>query len=341
VIPPPRWDFEPDMRPSAPAADPSAQPKPGWVSTKWKLLCVAVTIVALYLVFRRIHIATLLHILGSMHVGWFIGAMILYGIMFLPAAFRWHLALHVNDAVISPPATLAFSIIGHFFYLLLFGGAGGDAAKATVYGRRYKLPIPRTLTSVSLDRLMGSGALIVVAIIAFAITGTHGGFAETKSLSINKSAWLLLLLIPVIITALILLKRSHHESIFRRFAVAFLEGGNRLIRSPKIVLKGFFCSLLMQLAINVSLAMNLQAVSHTPLPWLKLVWAFPLITAISGLPVTVAGIGARDGAAIALLGWCGIAAADAEAMSLLALCVTVFWGLVGGIVLWRESSRAK
>jgi hypothetical protein len=85
--------------------------------------------------------------------------------------------------------------------------------------------------------------------------------------------------------------------------------------------------------------MNLLAVSHAPIPWLKLVWTFPLITAISGLPITFAGIGARDGAAIALLGWCGVAAADAEAMSLLTLCVSVFWGFVGGAVLWRESIR--
>jgi hypothetical protein len=136
---------------------------------------------------------------------------------------------------------------------------------------------------------------------------------------------------------LVLLKRSHHESIFRRFACAFLESGKRLVKSPKIVLQGFFCSLLMQVAINAVLAMNLQAVSHTPVPWVRLVWAFPLITAISGLPITMAGIGARDGAAIALLGWCGVAAADAEAMSLLTLFVSVLWGLIGGIVLWRES----
>jgi len=120
-----------------------------------------------------------------------------------------------------------------------------------------------------------------------------------------------------------------------------LDSGKRLLKSPKIVLTGFFCSLLMQIFINAVLALNLQAVSHTPVPWTKLVWTFPLITAISGLPITMAGIGARDGAAIALLGWCGIAAADAEAMSLLTLFVSLLWGLVGGVVLWRESNRAR
>jgi glycosyltransferase 2 family protein len=327
---------------SVPADDnASAVPRPKWISNKWKWLCVFVTVAAIYLVLRRIPISTLLETIRGMRVGWFIAAVLLYGIMFLPAAWRWHLALHVNDCVVNKSTTVRYTIIGHFFYLLLFGGAGGDAAKATVYGRRHKLAVSKTLASVSLDRLMGSGALLVVAAIGFGITGTHGGFAQNKSLSISRNAWWLLLLLPIIAAVLIFLKRSRHESIFRKFAVAFLESGKRLLKSPKVVLTGFFCSLLMQIFINAVLALNLQAVSHTPVPWAKLVWTFPLITAISGLPITMAGIGARDGAAIALLGWCGIAAADAEAMSLLTLFVSLLWGLVGGVVLWRESNRAR
>jgi uncharacterized membrane protein YbhN (UPF0104 family) len=312
--------------------------KPKWVSIKWKVVCLAITVVSLFLVFRRIPAATLLETIRGMHVGWFIGAVILYGLMFLPAAYRWHLALRMNDSVVNASATARYSIIGHFFYLLLFGGAGGDAAKATVYARRYGLPLPKILAAVSLDRLMGSGALLVVAAVAFAITGLHGGFGGAKSFSIRSSAWWLLLIVPIVVLALVFLKRSHHESILRRFATAFLESGKRLLKSPKTVFSGFLCSLLMQVAINAVLAMNLLAVSHAPISWVQLVWTFPLITAISGLPITFAGIGARDGAAIALLGWCGVAAADAEAMSLLTLCVSVLWGLIGGVVLWRESN---
>jgi len=244
--------------------DAPAVPRPKWISNKWKWLCVAVTVVALYLVFRRIPVSTLLETIRGMRVGWFIAAVLLYGIMFLPAAWRWHLALRVNDCVVNKAATARFTIIGHFFYLLLFGGAGGDAAKATVYGRRHKLPVSKTLASVSLDRLMGSGALLVVAAIGFGITGAHGGFGENKSLSISHAAWWLLLLVPIIAAVLIFLKRSRHESVFRKFAVAFLDSGKRLLKSPKIVLTGFFCSLLMQIFINAVLALNLQAVSHTP-----------------------------------------------------------------------------
>lgn len=320
-----------------PGSNAPDQPQEKWVSMKWRLFCVAVALAGLFLIFRHIPAATLFNIIRAMHVGWFVGALALYGSMFLPAAVRWRLALRANDAVVNWPATFRFTIIGHFFYLILFGGTGGDAAKATVYSRRFNLPLPRLFASVWLDRLMGSGALLVISAIVFAIAGLNGGFARAHSISVRRSVWWLLLIIPAVGLLLFWLKRSRHESILRRLSLAFLESARRLIKSPKRLFAGFVCSLLMQCAVNGMLALNLQAVSHAPIPWLKLVWTFPLITTISGLPITVAGIGARDGAAIVLLGWCGIPAADAEAMALLTLCVSSFWGLVGGIILWLES----
>lgn len=302
-------------------------------------MCIAVTLSALFLVLRKIPPATLFRTIRGMHAGWFVAGLALYGAMFLPAAVRWRLALRANDAVVSWPATFRFTLVGHFFYLILFGGTGGDAAKAAIYARRHQLPLTKLFASVWLDRLMGSGALLVVAASVFAIAALHGGFTGAQSLSVRGSARWLLLIIPALALFLFWLRRSRHETFLRRLAVAFLEGAKRLIKSPKRLAVGFFCSLLMQCAVNGLLAFNLQAVSHAPIPWLRLLWTFPLITTISGLPVTVAGIGARDGAAIALLGWCGIPAADAEAMSLLTLCVSLFWGMIGGIVLWSESGK--
>jgi uncharacterized membrane protein YbhN (UPF0104 family) len=326
------------MHATAFVAEGSSRPHNPSLPLKWKFVCVGITVAALYLVFRRVSVAALVEAVRTMRAGWFLGAMGIYGLMFLPAAWRWRLALRATDGVARFPGVVRFTVIGHFFYLLLFGGAGGDAAKAAMYARRYKLDIPHTLASVSLDRLMGSGALILIAAAAFGVTAFYGDFAGVKSLSVRGSGWWLVAMVPLAGVAILWLKRSRRESVAHRFAKAFLASGKRLLKSPKTLLKGLLCSLLMQLAINGALALNLRAVSHAPIPWLRLAWTFPLITAASGLPVTVAGIGARDGAAIALLGSCGVAVADAEATSLLTLCVSVFWGLAGGLILWRESN---
>ncbi len=330
------------MRATDFAVEGNTPSKPGskGVPLTWKLVCVGITVLALFFVFRKIPLDTLLNTLRDMKVGWFIAAIALYGAMFFPAAWRLHIALRINDCAANLPASFRFSLIGHFFYLILFGGTAGDAAKAAVYGRRYQKPLPSLLASVWLDRLMGSGALLTITASAFLVAALHGGLDGSKSFSIRSSAWWLLLLIPALVLALFFVKRSRHESILRHCALTFLEGGRRLIKSPRKFLSGFGCSLLMQLAVNAAIASNLQAVSHTPIPWARLAWTFPVIMVVSGLPITFAGIGARDGAAIALLGACGISAADAEAMALLTLCTTAFWGLVGGILLWIETTKA-
>jgi uncharacterized membrane protein YbhN (UPF0104 family) len=308
------------------------------VSAKWSLLCLAVAAIALLLIFRKIPLHTLIETIQSMRMGWFLAAIVSYGIVFLPATWRWQLALRMNDSTVAWHSTLRYSIIGHFLYLILFGGLGGDTAKAALYARRFNFPVPKVLAAVSLDRLMGSVALILLTAFAFAIAALSGGFTYGKSFGVHPSAWWLLPL-PIIFIALLLAsKRFARESILNRFIAAFLKSGRRLVTSPKTILPGVICGLLMQVGLNGVLALNLQAVSHEPLPWAQLAWVFPVITIVSGLPITFAGIGARDGAAIILLAWCGVANADAEAMALLTLCVSVLWGLIGGIVLWCETN---
>jgi uncharacterized membrane protein YbhN (UPF0104 family) len=208
------------MRPTDLAVEGNSPSKPGskGVPLTWKLVCVGITALALYLVFRKIPLENLLKTLQDMKVGWFIASIALYGSMFFPAAWRWHLALRINDSAVNLPASLRFSIIGHFFYLILFGGTAGDAAKAAVYGRRYQKPLPHLLASVWLDRLMGSGALLTISASALIVAALHGGLDGAKSFSIRSSAWWLLLLIPAVFMVLFFLKRDHiAEKIPERF----------------------------------------------------------------------------------------------------------------------------
>jgi hypothetical protein len=66
-----------------------------------------------------------------------------------------------------------------------------------------------------------------------------------------------------------------------------------------------------------------------------------VISLISGLPITVAGLGVRDSAAFALLGLCGVARADAVAAALLTAGVSLVWTLVGGLLLVGEARLRK
>ena len=73
-----------------------------------------------------------------------------------------------------------------------------------------------------------------------------------------------------------------------------------------------------------------------------MLWTFPFIALLGTLPVTVAGLGAREGAALLFLSVYGVSNAAAVAASLLTLAASLFWALVGGLLLfWEDRQRAQ
>jgi glycosyltransferase 2 family protein len=302
-----------------------------------RAVCVLVTVVALFLVFRRVQSRELLEVLRSMRPVWFLAAILLFGLLFVPASCRWHLALRLGGCAINLLTTARISLIGHFFYTILFGAAGGDIAKSALYSRSYHLPLPRILAASSLDRLLGFGGFSLFVSSAFALALLHDGYASFTSLKVRWSIGWILLVAVVIALGLYFLGRTSPESIWKRFTAAFGESGRKLIRSPRTLTAGIFCGFLVQLALGGVLALNLQAVSHSPLPWLQLAWTFPVITIVSALPITIAGLGVRESAALFLFGLCHVPASDAIAASLLTATASLMWTLVGGILFWREA----
>jgi rSAM/selenodomain-associated transferase 2 len=60
---------------------------------------------------------------------------------------------------------------------------------------------------------------------------------------------------------------------------------------------------------------------------------------ISALPITIGGLGMREGAALLLLGFYGVPAAEAVDASLLTFLASLTWTIAGGLLWWREGSR--
>ncbi|MBC8096684.1 MAG: flippase-like domain-containing protein, partial [Akkermansiaceae bacterium] len=259
--------------------------------------------------------------------------------LFLPAAVRWHLALKASGANIQIAAAIRISLIGHFFYTILFGAAGGDTAKSALYSRWHGLPLTKILATSSLDRLLGFIGLIVFTTGAFALAATHGGLGTWGSVSLRWPAGWLIAALLVIALVVIWLKRSPAESPQIHFLQTLAVSGRKLIRSPRNLSAGIGCAIAVQVALSGVLALCLAAVSPEPLPWARLAWTFPVISVVSALPITFAGLGVRDSAAVVLFGLSQVPASTAIAASLLTAAVSLIWAVIGAILLWREAVR--
>ncbi len=287
--------------------------------------------VVLWRVFHLAHISVIAHTFKTMRPGWFIAAMLMYGMVFIPAAVRWHLVLKLSGAAVSPIVTFRYTLIGHFFYTFFFGHIGGDTAKVALYARRFHIPFARLLATAPLDRLLGTAGSVVFALMLL--------FVSLPNLKYDV-AWPWLLALPLIAVALIALARLHFAAC-RSFCGSFLHTGRTLFSKPAALFSGISCSVLTLSALSAGFAFNLLAVSSNPLPLQQMFWTFPVIIAVSALPISIAGLGTREAAAMILLAPYGISAATAASASLLTFTAALIWALVGAMNLTPLGAPAE
>lgn len=309
---------------------------PKKTAARARILCIVVTLTALFLVFRRIHLQSLEQVLQTMNPRWFAASILLYGLVFVPAAVRWHIALDLSESAVNYPTSLRLSVIGHFFYTIFFGAAGGDTAKSALYSRLYGKPLSGILAASSLDRVLGFGGLLLFGSGAIAVGLAHGAIRDLGSISIRWPWWWLIVAVALVGTAAFVLTRMPRQTFITHFVATFVSSARKLVRTPATLLIALACAFAVQVALSGVMALNLKAVTHTPVPWLRLAWTFPLITIIAALPVTVAGLGMREGAALLLLGLVNVSQPDAVAASLLTAIAGLVWTLVGSLLLWLE-----
>ena len=312
---------------------------------KWfswpRLACLLVTALLLVVIFRQIDPAAVWASLRRLSPPWFGVAFAAYGAALGLAGVRSHFGLRLTDQAIHLSASCRSFMIGHFFFVALFGAVGGDVAKSAVYARWYGFAFPEVLAAASVDRILGLGGTLILAGMVLLISGANHGFAHWQSLDFHPATLpgrLVLILILALAFAAFLGRQKWRSSWSQAWR-AFRTGVTRLFSSPSLAVPGFLFALLSQLALSAVFALNLQAVTTTPLPWGQIAWTIPVITLLSCLPFTVAGAGAREAAAIAFLSLYGISTGDAVAASLMTLLQKLTWGFIGAVVLWREESR--
>jgi rSAM/selenodomain-associated transferase 2 len=305
------------------------------------MVCVAITVALLYFIFRRVDYHGLLAALRELKLGWFVLAFSVYGLAMILGGLRWHLALRVTDTAMHMGASCRVFLIGHFFFVALFGAAGGDAAKSAVYARWYGFDLARVIAAAPLDRALGVAGPTLLMGVLLGIAGATGGFEPIRNLNFDWPGTWILVACGVGFAALVavVLWRPRGESSWARAARAFRSGGARMALTPGIAVPGLLYALGAQFALSAVLAFNVQAITTTSIDWAQAAWTFPLITLISCMPFTVAGAGVREVAALAFLAPYGVSAGECVAASLLTLFHKVAWAGMGAAVLWLEQAR--
>lgn len=246
-------------------------------------------------------------------------------------AFRWEVFLRSLDVELAPGPTMRLTFVGAFFNAFLPTGVGGDAYKA-MRVRGPGVPLSKTFASVLLDRISGVvclAALGLVGVITRLAAGDRGPLipvAALVSIGVLATAGVLVLLGEKILRP----RRSTWFGLrprLERTARALTEAGTH----PRSVRWGIFWGVITQvLAIAAHLALA-RALSLR-VPFAALTVGLVIATVAATAPLTINGLGFREGAWVWVLGLYGVGSETALAFALLILAMFLATSAIGGVV---------
>lgn len=311
----------------------------GW---RWasRGLALVGSVFAVWFVFRRLDLVALGAQFRSMRWGWYLAAHGLFSLGMLGSALRWHLMLRLNPAAaVHGAASVRMVFISQFFNTLLGGPSGGDLPKTAFYSRWFGVAASDVLAASVLDRLTASVGGLAFVGMALAAGAFSGAFAVLPRLEWRPPGpWVGPALVGVVLVggALLVFMVRRPESFLGRSFRAFGRSARQLVASGPHALRAMGCAAFTAAMFNLGQILCLQAVTGEAVPVLKLLWLYQGVTIAAALPVTFAGAGLREGAAMVLLAPFGVPATAAVAGALLTLSIHVTWALFGAVLLWRE-----
>lgn len=268
------------------------------------------------------------------------------GIYFLALfinTLKWKLLLQ-NYAI---GQLFSLNIIAIYYSLILPGQLAGEAIKAYKLGRG-GMDAEKIAASVVIDRITGFLGLIIIALI---------GLMWSKIILTKESAQWLFLCFAICVLCLYSFYFQSFQNAIRKI---LLLAGNRFHRTEKIInqclrlidawvqylstpvilVKSMLVGIVFQL-IAVFITMTLAGVLGININFADWCWIFGVISLVVFLPITIGGIGLREGGFVILLGQLGVPGEKALALSLSIFGLHIIGAIAGGVIEMKNSFFLK
>lgn len=251
----------------------------------------------------------------------------------LLSAWKWQLLLRLWEIRLSYTTLLKAVLIGTFFNNLLPSGVGGDISRLYISGRATGR-VADTFASIFYDRAFALGALLLIGVSALLFRGHFTG---------NLIYWIIFgcTLIGMIVvfrlasspcTRTFSIRLSQSFSFVERFGLLGLLDSFRLkTHQSHVLVKAFVIALVMQMVAvfahyTIALALNI----HIAIVDLSLF--IPLLYLSVFLPISINGIGIREGISVLFFQQLGIPQAESIAFSLVYFILYIIYSGIGGLL---------
>lgn len=311
--------------------------KSGWRQRVFLAMRVIVAVALLVWIFGRLDAQQLQALAWSEMKGeWLALAFLLGGLSVLGWAGRWWWFLRVYELRANYRELLRLTLFADFFNLYFLGPIGADGIRMLLLSRRFPERRGAILGSLLLDHVGGFFGGMLLYLFFASRSGLPDGVLATA----DRSLWILGIItflgLGVIMEPPIQRLFQHIPGLrwLAQRATPIYAG---TFRHPWLF-SGFGVSALgtaCAYAAYWAAAMALGAPVILP----QMLGLMPVVDLIASLPVTISGIGVREGLLVEWLGTQpGMTTAHALAISLLGFAALGLWGLIGGVWLafWRR-----
>lgn len=264
-----------------------------------------VSISVLTLIVKKIGFDNIINTLRNLNPYYFIIASLLYIISIYVSSIRWKILLKVEGIKnIGINRLFSLYLIGSFFNNLLPGIIGGDSVRVYyLYKDIHKGS--SSLGSVLADRYTGFVALLLLGLLALLIK-----FHEIKGTGVE---YVLLIISILFIIGSILFFRFRIGDGFATLR-GFYDYFHNLFHRPSIFLSSILYSVFVQILIvlsvfSISEGMNLKV------SLFDIFLLLPIVITVTTIPISLSGIGLREGTFIILFGKVGLSPELATALS--------------------------
>lgn len=260
---------------------------------------------------------------------WLAGAMALTLLSIVLSAWRWQTVLHAMGRPAPLRRLLSHYLAGQFVANVLPTTIGGDVLRVSRLARDNGR-VPDSFASVVLERLTGWLVLPLITFLGLALNPPLQDLGRATQIAFSLACGTLVALVLLLVAV-----AAHRwgdidaDKGWRRFLAAVTLGLDRLRAQPRqafsVIAVGFAYQLtLIAAAVMAARALGIPAAGPT-----ALLAFFPAVAIAQVLPISISGLGVREGLFALFLRPLGVPTAQAVALGILLYVLNLLVSLLG------------
>lgn len=325
------------------SSEKSAKPQGSIKTPAW--LRWAVSVVILVVIFTQVDFSVFGRIAAQAKPSWLLVGMLMIFLEQVAVALAWRAMLATKEYHVPFIAMLKIMLAANFLGFVFPSSAGSDVVKVVGLSR-YIDNAAEALSSLFIFRVMGYVLLFAIALVAatlFSHRLPDEPLIEAISLALVigfvAGGAAVIFARPALGVAKKILTNLNMPGVYSKLKELY-ESLSFYIRHEGAMTKALAGSFFMQVdrivyvyIIALALGLDVDAVA--------LCVFVPIITAMTMLPVSISGIGVREGAYVVLFGYVGLSAGQALSLSICGFALDIAYVLIGGLVYWAYGFPKK